>query len=157
MRLSTKGRYAVRAMVDLAANSKGAPISLKEISGRQGISLSYLEQLFYRMRKEKIISSMRGPTGGYVLARPTGQLTLAEIIESVEETVVPVECLETIGPGQGCDREAECLTRIVWEELSNRIAMFLGSITLADLCKDAQIIREEIKQKGCLSRGTKSS
>jgi len=135
MRLSTKAQYAVRAMVDLNLHAASDPVSIKDISAREGISLSYLEQLFVRLRRQKIVSSVRGPGGGYVLARPAGQIRVDQIIDSVEETLVPVSCMDAQGR---CVCTDQCVTQGVWQGLGERIRQFLASITLEDLTREAQ-------------------
>ncbi|PLY02536.1 MAG: transcriptional regulator [Desulfuromonas sp.] len=135
MSLSTKAQYAVRALVSLHMNGDGNPVSIKEISKWEGISLSYLEQLFVKLRRGKIVRSIRGPGGGYVLARPAGEIRVDQIIDSVEESLVPVSCMGTDG---SCSCTNECVTQNVWQELGNRVRGFLSSITLEDLTRDAR-------------------
>lgn len=135
MRLSTKAQYAVRAMVSLSLNSSGEPISLKEIARREELSLTYLEQLFVKLRRGHIVQSVRGPGGGYVLARPAGEIRVDEIIDSVEETLVPVSCMDDDG---SCACTDQCVTHSVWQGLGERIRNFLSSITLEDLTTEAQ-------------------
>jgi Rrf2 family iron-sulfur cluster assembly transcriptional regulator len=135
MKLSTKGQYAVRAMVSLNLHAQGAPVTLKDISTREGISLTYLEQLFVKLRRGKIVDSVRGPGGGYVLARPADQIRVDEIIESVEESLVPVSCMDNDG---SCNCKSQCVTQSVWQGLGVRIRNFLASITLEDLTREAE-------------------
>jgi len=135
MRLSTKAQYAVRAMVSLNLYAKGAPVTLKDISTREEISLTYLEQLFGKLRRGKIVDSVRGPGGGYVLARPADQIRVDEIIESVEESLVPVSCMDNDG---SCNCKSQCVTQSVWQGLGGRIRNFLASITLEDLTREAE-------------------
>ncbi len=136
MRLSTKAQYAVRAMVslNLYAN-EGQPVSIRDISSREDISLQYLEQLFVKLRRGKIVDSVRGPGGGYVLARPAGEIRVDQIIDSVEETLVPVSCMDQAGR---CVCTDHCVTHNVWQGLGDRIRGFLSSITLEDLTREAQ-------------------
>ncbi len=129
MKLTTKGRYAVTAMLDLALHYEREPINLADISGRQGISLSYLEQLFSRLRKQGLVESARGPGGGYMLARPSTQITIADVIQAVDESVDATKC----GGQKNCHGEDRCLTHDLWEDLSRQISGFLSGITLADL------------------------
>ncbi len=132
MKLSTKGRYAVMAMVDLALAPPDQPVSLSEISGRQGISLSYLEQLFAKLRRNKLVTSVRGPGGGYCLALPAEDLRVAEIIMAVDEPLKLTGCKD--GAGHGCtSRTGRCLTHDLWDELGRRIYLYLNSISLADV------------------------
>jgi Rrf2 family transcriptional regulator, iron-sulfur cluster assembly transcription factor len=134
VKLSTKGRYAVMAMADLAQHAKGKPVTLAEIAERQEISLSYLEQLFGKMRKAGLVSSVRGPGGGYLLGRAAGELRVADIVLSVDEPIKATRC--TPGSPNGChSRRGRCLTHDLWEELGNQIYLFLSSVTLADICE----------------------
>jgi Rrf2 family iron-sulfur cluster assembly transcriptional regulator len=127
MRLSTKGRYAVTAMMDLAIHGPEGPVTLADISRCQGISLSYLEQLFSRLRREKLVRGVRGPGGGYQLARPAADITVAAIIAAVDEKVDA-----TCGGEVDCDDESACLTHDLWCGLSKRIYEFLDSISLEE-------------------------
>jgi Rrf2 family iron-sulfur cluster assembly transcriptional regulator len=133
MRMSTKAQYAVRALVSLNLTSSGEPVSIKEISRRENISLTYLEQLFVKLRRGEIVKSVRGPGGGYVLARPAADIRVDEIIDTVEETLVPVSCMEADG---SCRCISECATQSVWLGLGNQIRSFLASMTLEDLTRD---------------------
>lgn len=135
MRLSTKAQYAVRAMVSLNLYANGAPMTLKDIAAREDISLTYLEQLFVKLRRGKIVDSVRGPGGGYVLARPADRIRVDEIIDSVEETLVPVSCMDQDGR---CSCVDQCVTHSVWQGLGERIRQFLSSINLEDLTKEAK-------------------
>lgn len=129
MRLTTKGRYAVTAMLDLAIHNDRGPISLADISGRQGISLSYLEQLFARLRKRGLVVSTRGPGGGYTLSRPAEDTPIADVISAVDEKVDTTRC----GGTADCQNNQRCLTHDLWSDLSDQIRQFLTSITLADV------------------------
>jgi Rrf2 family iron-sulfur cluster assembly transcriptional regulator len=140
MRLSTKAQYAVRAMVSLNLYANGSPVSIRDIAAKEDISLTYLEQLFAKLRRGKIVHSVRGPGGGYVLARPAAQIRVDEIIDSVEETLLPVACLEKEGC---CVCSDHCVTRSMWEGLGERIRQFLASITVEDLTREA---KSRIKQ-----------
>ena len=133
MKLSTKGRYAVMAMVDLASNSKGQPVALADIAERQEISLSYLEQLFAKLRKGGLVRSVRGPGGGYLLAHPTEESRISDIILAVDEPIRATRCAP--GTPAGCrSNKSRCLTHDLWEELGNQIHLYLSSVTLADIC-----------------------
>ena len=116
-------------MLDLALHYEREPINLADISGRQAISLSYLEQLFSRLRKQGLVESARGPGGGYMLARPSTQITIADVIHAVDESVDATKC----GGQKNCHGEDRCLTHDLWEDLSRQISSFLSGITLADL------------------------
>jgi Rrf2 family transcriptional regulator, iron-sulfur cluster assembly transcription factor len=134
MRLSTKGRYAVMAMVDLAQHSGAAPVSLADIAERQEISLSYLEQLFAKLRRGGLVKSVRGPGGGYLLAHERDATRIADIILAVDEPIHAIRCKP--GATLGCrgDR-SRCLTHDLWEELSNQIHLYLSSVSLGDVCE----------------------
>jgi Rrf2 family iron-sulfur cluster assembly transcriptional regulator len=133
--MSTKAQYAVRAMVNLNLHSGGSPVTLRDISLRESISLTYLEQLFVKLRRGNIVKSVRGPGGGYLLARPAREIQVDEIIDSVEESLVPVSCMDQ---KNGCVCDDQCVTHNVWHGLAERIRQFLASITLADLTEEAQ-------------------
>lgn len=137
MRLTTKGRYAVTAMLDLALHKNQGPVSLSDISSRQAISLSYLEQLFSKLRRSELVSSVRGPGGGYELKRGSGEIFIAQIIDAVDESVDTTKCQ---GAGD-CQGGETCLTHYLWEDLSEQIHMFLESISLADL-----VAKNEVKK-----------
>lgn len=129
MKLTSKGRYAVTAMLDVALHSTRGPVPLADISERQEISLSYLEQLFSRLRKEKLVDSVRGPGGGYKLGRGADDIAIGEVIRAVDESVDATRC-----HGQSdCQGGERCLTHSLWEDLSDRISTFLDSITLGEL------------------------
>jgi len=135
MRMSTKAQYAVRALVSLNLTSEGEPVSIKDISARENISLNYLEQLFVKLRRGEIVRSVRGPGGGYVLARSAAEIRVDEIIDTVEETLVPVSCMEADG---SCKCSSECATQSVWQGLGNQIRSFLASMTLEDLTNEGR-------------------
>lgn len=128
MRLSTKGRYAVTAMLDLAVHSSRGPITLAEISHEQGISLSYLEQLFARLRRDGLVAGVRGPGGGYRLAKPPGEISIADIIAAVDEKVDATLCEGK----KDCQDGEICLTHELWNSLSAQIYSYLASINLAE-------------------------
>ena len=123
MRLTTKGRFAVTAMMDLAMHHGDGPVTLAEISGRQKISLSYLEQLFGKLRRHHLVQSVRGPGGGYCLAKETGNVTVAEIILAVDEPIDATQC----GGKENCRDEQKCLTHDLWAALNQRIFDYLES------------------------------
>lgn len=152
MRLTTKGRYAVTAVLDLSFHNNDGPVSLAEISQRQGISLSYLEQLFARLRRNDIVVSTRGPGGGYSLSREPDKITMAEIIVAVDESYDATNCNEAKG---GCSSEYQCLTHDLWAELSKEIHGFLNGISLAELVKQkdtaAVAERQDKRQKQALN------
>ncbi|AWL12731.1 HTH-type transcriptional regulator CymR [Saliniradius amylolyticus] len=129
MKLTSKGRYAVTAMLDVALHSQKGPVPLADISERQEISLSYLEQLFSRLRRHQLVSSVRGPGGGYQLGRGAHEIAIGEVISAVDESVDATRC-----NGQSdCQGGQRCLTHSLWSDLSDRISVFLNSITLGEL------------------------
>lgn len=137
MRLTTRGRYAVTAMLDLAIHADDGPVNLADISRRQSISLAYLEQLFSRLRRGGLVASVRGPGGGYYLNHDTAEIVIANIIDAVSESVDVTRC-----QGQGnCQQGETCLTHHLWEDLSQQIHEFLGQISLADLMQRNDIRR----------------
>ena len=135
MRLTTKGRYAVTAMLDLAIHFEDGPITLADISRRQGISLSYLEQLFSRLRKQGLVVSARGPGGGYRLSREAAEIAVADVITAIDEKVDATRC----GGLANCQDDQPCLTHELWSDLSQRIYDFLSGITLADLVNRREV------------------
>lgn len=134
MRLSTRGRYAVMAMVELAARTgedeSGRPLTLAGIASAQGLSVAYLEQLFLRLRRSDLVTSARGPGGGYRLARPARAITLASIVEAVDE---PMHATRCEAGGEGCMGGGRCPTHDLWAELGDQIRLFLAHLTLADV------------------------
>jgi Rrf2 family transcriptional regulator, iron-sulfur cluster assembly transcription factor len=145
MRLTTKGRYAVTAMLDLALHSEKGPVSLADISERQGISLSYLEQLFARLRRFNLVKSVRGPGGGYQLMKEIGDISVAQVVDAVDESLDATRC-----EGKGdCHQGEVCLTHHLWEDLSKQIHVFLSGISLADLVmrRDIQAVSQRQDQR----------
>ncbi|WP_110686568.1 Fe-S cluster assembly transcriptional regulator IscR [Salinicola aestuarinus] len=131
MRLTTKGRYAVTAMLDLALNANQGPVCLADISKRQSISLSYLEQLFARLRRAELVTSVRGPGGGYRLRRAPGDISVAGVIDAVNESVDATRC-----QGQAdCHQGSKCITHHLWCDLSDEIQRFLSDISLEELVR----------------------
>ena len=142
MRLTTKGRYAVTAMLDLAIHARIEPVSLGDISERQSISISYLEQLFAKLRKNGLVSSVRGPGGGYQLARHGADIFIAQIIDAVDELVDVTRCA-----GQGdCQQGMMCLTHELWTDLSHQIQTFLSSISLEELVRRREVQAVSLRQ-----------
>ena len=126
MRLTSKGRYAVRAILDLTFNSNGKPVRLQEISERQKISLSYLEQLFGKLRRHQIVESVRGPGGGYFLARPSQDISIADIIVAVDEPLDATKC----GGKANCHDDRQCVTHNLWTGLNESIYAYLSAVSL---------------------------
>ncbi len=136
MKLSTKGRYGVKAMFDLAQHMGEGPISLKSIAERQGISEHYLEQLISGLRKTGLVKSVRGAQGGYVLGREPEKIRVGDIIRVLEGPIAPVDCVSEEDP-ESCVKAEFCVTRTIWEKVRDSIADVLDSITLADMVEDA--------------------
>lgn len=140
MKITSKGRYAVTAMLDVTIHAVSGPVSLADISERQGISLSYLEQLFSRLRKSGLVTSVRGPGGGYRLGKCSAEIAVSDVISAVNESVDATKC-----SGKGnCQDGEECLTHSLWHGLSRRIEEFLQNITLAELIakRDVKTVSE---------------
>lgn len=132
MKLSTKGRYAVTALADIALQGGDRLVTLAEIADRQDVSLAYLEQLFVRLRKAGLVESVRGPGGGYRLGRPPAAIRIIDIMDAVDETVSAVRCEHGVESGCGGSRAA-CLTHDLWERLSSHVHVFLSQTTIADV------------------------
>ena len=149
MRLTTKGRFAVTAMIDLGLRQAGGPVTLAAISQRQQISLSYLEQLFGKLRRNELVESTRGPGGGYTLARDASQITVAEIIVSVDEPIDATQC----GGKENCLGEgSRCMTHDLWATLNQRMVDFLTSVTLQKLVDDQLAKGMQIEDKPSIKR-----
>jgi Rrf2 family iron-sulfur cluster assembly transcriptional regulator len=142
MRLTTKGRYAVTAVLDLAFHQEKGPVSLAAISERQGISLSYLEQLFARLRRNGVVKSTRGPGGGYSLNREAGAISVSDIIVAVDESCQVAACDDA----SSCQGDYQCLTHDLWNELSNEIRTFLDGISLAEMMANEKVQKVSIRQ-----------
>ncbi|MCU7803741.1 MAG: Fe-S cluster assembly transcriptional regulator IscR [Candidatus Thiodiazotropha sp. (ex Lucinoma annulata)] len=137
MKLTTKGRYAVTAMLDLSLHYGEGPITLADIAQRQGISLSYLEQLFSRLRKKSLVASVRGPGGGYSLGKSAEEIFVGEVISAVDENIDTTRC----NGAHNCQNNERCLTHDLWSDLSNQIYSYLNKISLQDLM-DRKAVRE---------------
>lgn len=142
MKLSTKGRYAVTAMMDLAIHEKYGPVTLADISQIQGISLSYLEQLFANLRRKRLVEGTRGPGGGYRLGRPASDITIAEIVTAVDERLDTTRCAGQ----ENCQEGERCLAHDLWTELSDQIYDFLNGITLAEFV-ERQNVQARVEQQ----------
>jgi len=140
MRLTTKGRFAVTAMVYLAMFGGDAPVTLGGISERQAISLSYLEQLFGKLRRRSLVSSVRGPGGGYLLAKPASDISVGEIIRAVDEPIDATQC----GGKENCHDEKKCITHDLWMDLNRHIFDYLGSVMLSELVDKATLERSRL-------------
>ena len=148
MRLTTKGRYAVTAMLDVALHESFGPVNLMDISKRQGISLAYLEQLFLRLRKEGLIASSRGPGGGYRLQQSRSDISVADVIRAVDEQVDATRC----GGHKNCQADERCLTHDLWEDLSLHITNFLSDISLSDLVQQRSVKQVSARQDHIMVR-----
>ncbi len=141
MRLSTKGRYGVRALVDIALNGGGGPVMLKDIAQRQGISAQYLEHLMAPLIRAGMLRSIRGPRGGMVLARPADEITLGQVIQVLEGSVAPVECVDS--PAM-CQRSGRCAARDVWNDIKQAVTGVLEATTLRDLMERQQAMAPDV-------------
>ncbi len=142
MRLTTKGRYAVTAMLDLAIHQKQGTVALSEVAQRQGISLAYLEQLFAQLRRRGLVTSTRGPGGGYSLARVPEEISVAQVIDAIDENIDATRCRG----GKNCAEHSECLTHYLWAELSDHIRGFLTGVTLGNLVEQPHVQRVAMRQ-----------
>ncbi len=148
MKLSTKGRYAVTAMFDIALHHDKGPVSLSDISERQGISLSYLEQLFTLLRDQGLVKSTRGPGGGYSLAVGSEEIAIVDVIDAVDESVDATRC----GGSADCQNHQRCLTHDLWENLSGQIRSYLSGISLAQAVSDAHVLEVSNRQEHRMDR-----
>ncbi len=137
LRLSTKGQYGVRAMFEIARSYNSGPVTIKEISEKQDVSVAYLEQILNQLRKSGIIRSVRGPGGGYVLSRKPDDVSIGEILKELEGPVAITSCLD---PKEGCMRVDGCVTHLLWKSLGENIEAFLNKMTLNDLLKGHQLM-----------------
>ena len=148
MKLSTRGRYAVTAMFDIALHHDKGPVSLAEIAQRQGISLSYLEQLFASLRDQGLVKSTRGPGGGYSLAVDSAKIAIADVIDAVDESLDTTRC----GGSGDCQDHQRCLTHDLWENLSNQIRSYLSGISLAQAVSDVHVLEVSNRQDTRIDR-----
>ena len=156
MRLTTKGRFAVTAMIDLALRCADGPVTLAGIADRQKISLSYLEQLFGKLRRHGLVDSVRGPGGGYCLARPGNQITVTDIVRAVDEPLDATQC----GGHENCRDEERCMTHDLWATLNTKMYEYLSSVTLANLVEkqlrklgnNLSVLKDERQTAGGRSR-----
>jgi len=142
MRLSTLGRYALRAMVDLALHQDQGPVLRKDIVARQEISSNYLAHLFAKLKQARLINSMMGPGGGYVLARNADAISAGDVLRAVDEVLEPVFCVAP-APEVACPRVDSCVTHLLWRRLSQHIVELLNSVTLAELCTQSRLLVEK--------------
>lgn len=153
LKISKKGYYSVRAIIDIATHSRNSPVSLSNISKRQDISLHYLEQLFMKLRRSKLVKSVRGPGGGYLLAKKPKEISIGDILFSVEEPVAPAKiCLTTNNKNTKganyCNKIDECVSRLVWQKLADKMKEILDSIFLDSLCKEQErLINKKLRKQ----------
>ena len=143
MKLSTRGRYAVTAMLDIAMRHERGVVALAEVATRQGLSLAYLEQLFAQLRRRDLVVSTRGPGGGYALSRSPAAISVAQIIDAIDENIDTTLC----GGNKNCAADAPCLTHYLWAELGDRIRNFLSGVTLGDLMMQPHVIEVAERQE----------
>jgi|TARA_B100000212_G_scaffold308358_1_gene258059 Rrf2 family iron-sulfur cluster assembly transcriptional regulator len=141
MKLTTKSRYAVTAMLDIASHNTGSPISLPEISHRQNISLSYLEQLFSRLKKSGLVDSIKGPGGGYILSKDANEIVISEVIQAVDEDLETTAC----NGKSNCHNNHQCISHNLWQDLGTEINNFLSDITLKQVIAKNNSDVKEIK------------
>jgi Rrf2 family transcriptional regulator, iron-sulfur cluster assembly transcription factor len=144
MKLTTRGRYAVTAIIDLALHQSEHPVTLADIAARQGISLAYLEQIFARLRRSGLVSSTRGPGGGYRLTRESRDIVIADIIDAVNESVEYTRC----GGERNCQAGQPCLTHELWVDLGDRVREYLRGVTVADLLAEPSVQAVAARQRG---------
>lgn len=142
MKITTKGRYAIRAILDLAYHGRGEPIPISNMAVRQEISQTYLEHLFGKLRKANLVKSIRGPGGGYLLAKTPDQISVREVFLAVGESITPVECVAIDGSTGTCNKVDQCISLLLWRKLAKSIVETLDSITLADLCKESEEVEK---------------
>ena len=140
MRLSTQSRYGVRAVFDIAYHGGGEGVQIKDIARRQEISPRYLEQIFQKLRDAGIVTSKRGPRGGYSLAKSPEEIRVVDIIRVTEGGLEPVFCVHPEKSGKDCDRMAGCVTRLIWKEAGEKLEDFFGSVTIQDLCEKSELL-----------------
>lgn len=142
MKLSTKGRYGLRAVLDLALNSEQEAVALSSIAERQSISISYLEQLIAKLKKAGIVNSIRGAQGGYILAKATEDISVGDILRALEGDLNPVDCAEVIGGEATCSSSDLCVTKYVWKRISDSINDTVDEIKLSELVRESKEVRQ---------------
>ncbi len=145
MKISTKGRYGLRAVIDIAIHGTSEPVPLGDIAVRQDISMSYLEQLVAKLKKANIVTSVRGAKGGYSLAAPTDRISVGDVLRALEGDLAPVNCAEVMENGTPCKESEQCLTKVVWKRISDSINYTVDNLMLSELLADA----EADKNGGC--------
>ncbi|WP_310604190.1 RrF2 family transcriptional regulator [Anaerosporobacter sp.] len=154
MKLSTKGRYGLRAMLDLALNSTEEAIALSGVAERQNISISYLEQLVAKLKKAGLVNSIRGAQGGYVLAKPANEISVGDILRALEGDLNPVDCAEVMGGESTCSGADLCVTKYVWKRISDSINSAVDEIMLSELVEESLQLRNEHGKKYDSQKGT---
>ena len=152
MRLTSKGRYAVTAIADLAIHGSQMPVSLVDISIRQDIPISYLGQLFMPLREHGLVKSQRGPNGGYLLAKDSSEISIADVINAVDEKINTVRC----GGRTNCQKNQQCLTHTLWEEMENRIKDLFAGIYISDIVSNDKVMEISARQDAYLARQQES-
>lgn len=150
MKLSTKGRYGLRAVLDIAMNCGEEAVSLSSIAERQGISMSYLEQLIAKLKKAGIVNSIRGAQGGYVLARPAEEISVGQVLRALEGDLHPVDCSEVTGSKEHCNSSGLCVTKYVWKRISDSINNAVDALMLSELVEEGKALRESSEQKNII-------
>ncbi len=138
MKISTRGRYGIRAIVDIAYNGRGKPEQIRKIAERQEIPPRYLEQIFQRLKKAGIIKTLRGAKGGYYLGKPPSQISVADVIQVTDGPLAPVLCREYSKKDAECHRAGYCVVKPVWDEVGRRMAEYLRSVTIEELCQKTE-------------------
>ncbi len=139
MKISTKGRYGLRAVIDIAVHGENQPVSLSDVAVRQGISVGYLEQLVAKLKKARIVTSVRGAKGGYSLAMPKEQISVGDILRALEGDMSPVDCAEVVENGSPCKESGQCITKIVWRRINDSIHHAIDNLMLSELLEDADV------------------
>ncbi len=143
MKLSTKGRYGLRAVLDLAMNGKNEAVALSQVAERQDISISYLEQLIAKLKKAGVVNSIRGAQGGYILAKKPEDISVGDILRALEGDLNPVDCAEIIGSGSSCSGAEMCVTKYVWMRISDSINNTVDTMMLSELIEESDKVRSE--------------
>ncbi|MCL1802597.1 MAG: Rrf2 family transcriptional regulator [Eubacteriaceae bacterium] len=138
MKLSTKGTYGLRALIDIAANSQTDPVSISSISTRQAMSVGYLEQLISKLKRSGFVNSVRGVRGGYVLAKPASEISVGDVLRALEGSLSPVDCPAAKDEGEGCDESGSCLTKVVWQKINDSINIAVDAIKLSEIIEEAK-------------------
>lgn len=138
MKISTKGRYGLRAVIDIAIHGENEPVSLSDIAIRQNLSISYLEQLIAKLKKANIVTSVRGAKGGYSLAAPQDKISVGDILRALEGDLSPVNCSEVTENGEPCKDSGQCITKVVWRRISDSINNAVDNLMLSDLLRDTE-------------------